>query len=231
MITNPAGDPSTWPTTVERRQDGDGMAGFWDATFDKLLNRTAHTYDQLLGATNGLAVKLASQAVGVFGTFLVGQRSISDANQGNFGGGTLLSVIQALWTGKAGLAGANTFTAAQARSGPGGTLAERATQVNQASPTFSFATADDTLWVDMSLGGAVHSVWTASTTGAASGVQTVNLAAYNTLVSTSVTVKRDDLSTICTIGGAGDGFATLKLLAGRWRLVAGSGQISVVTPY
>jgi hypothetical protein len=231
MITNPSGDPTTWPATVERRDDGDGTAGFWAQTFDKLLNRTAYTYDQLLGATNGLAVRLASQAVGAFGTFLIGQRAITDANQGNLAAGTLLSAMQTIWSSKAGLAGANTFTAAQARSGPGGTLAERATQVNQTFSTFTFATADDTLWVDMSLSGAVPSVWTATTAGAAAGVQTVNLAAYNTLISTSVTVKRDDASTICTLGGAGDGFATLKLLAGRWRLVAGSGQISITTPY
>jgi hypothetical protein len=237
MITNPAGDPSTWPTTVERRQDGDGMAGFWDATFDKLLNRTAHTYDQLLGATNGLAVKLASQAVGVFGTFLVGQRSISDANQGNFGGGTLLSVIQNLWSNKAGLAANNIFTGPRSRSGTAATDAERVNHRPSNGGAYSFATAHDMIWVDMGdgLGGTNH-VWTAGDTGSVLNAK-VDLAVFTPTLGHTVTVKRDDGGTICTFGNGGlGGFATLKYLAdttypaGRWRLTSVSGDVVANVP-
>jgi hypothetical protein len=238
MITNPSGDPSTWPATVERRQDGDGTAGFWDQTFDKLLNRGAYDHDQILGPTNGFFAKLASQAVGAFGTFLVGQRAVVDANQGTLAAGTLLSAIQAIWAGKAGLAANNIFTGPRSRSGTAATDAERVTHLASTVTAFSFATAHDTIWVNMLDGASPHGVpqtWTASDTSVLNS--TVNLAAYGTLIDSGVTVVREDTSVICTLGGAGTGFATIKFLAdaanpaGRWRLTSGSGAVSVTTPF
>jgi hypothetical protein len=237
MITNPSGDPSTWPATVERRQDGDGMAGFWDQTFDKLLNRTAHTYDQLLGATNGLAVKLASQAAGLFGTFLVGQRAVVDTNQGTLAAGTLLSAIQALWAGKAGINSTNIFTGPRSRSGTNATDAERVNHLASNGGAFSFATAHDMIWVDMAdgLAGTSH-VWTAGDTGSVLNTA-VDLAVFTPTLGHTITVKRDDASTICTFGNGGlGGFVTVKFLAdttypaGRWRLTSASGDVVANVP-
>jgi hypothetical protein len=236
-ITNINGSAASYPATVERRADNDGSAGFWDATIVPLVDRTAYLYDQLIGATNGLAVKLASQAVGVFGTYLVGQRAVVDANQGTLAAGTLLSAIQALWIGKAGISGTNIFTGPRSRSGTNATDAERVNHLASNGGAFSFATAHDMIWVDMAdgLAGTSH-VWTASDTGSVLNAK-VDLAVFTPTLGHTITVKRDDASTICTFGNGGlGGFATIKFLAdttypaGRWRLTSASGDVVANVP-
>jgi hypothetical protein len=204
---------------------------------------------QYIADTASNAVALASQATGAAGTGLVGQRAVVDANQGTLSAGPLSTAIASLWQGKAGLSGVNAFTAANSfaatttftgsrvRSGADATDVERTLQVDSDFSTFTFATSRDTIWVDMADGlTADNQIWTATSTGAVLG-STVHVAAYNTTIGEHVRVRRDDVSEMCTLGGAGTGFATLKFLAsdahpsGRWRLVSGSGDVTITTPY
>lgn len=132
---------------------------------------------------------------------------------------------------------ANTFTGAQTRQGTAAVDVERVTQVASSTTTYTFATANDTIFVDMQDGAspAALQVWTATSTGAVLNA-TVNVAVYDSSGSSHhVDVKRDDASTICSL--ANYGFATLKFIAdpghttGRWRVVSMSGTGSTPTPF
>ncbi len=113
-ITNPTGNPASYPATVERASNGEPTTDFWANTFDPLLNRTAYLQDQLLGATNGIVGKLASQVLTSSGVRLVGAEAHTGANgQGNTLAQTLFELLGTIWDTKAGLGVANAWTALQ----------------------------------------------------------------------------------------------------------------------
>lgn len=113
-ITNPTGNPATFPATVQRRDGTEPRTDFWTATFDPLLNRTSYLQDQLLGVVNGLRPNLASQVLTSSGVRLVGVEAHTGANaQGNYAAGLLYTVIVDLWDNKASLGNLNVFTVVQ----------------------------------------------------------------------------------------------------------------------
>ena len=113
-VTNPAGDPATYPATVERKSGDEPRTNFWDNTFDPLLNRTAYLHDQLLGTTNGLRPQLASQVLTSSGARLVGvEAQTGIANQGNAAAATLLARLEELWNTKGGINAETSWTAIQ----------------------------------------------------------------------------------------------------------------------
>lgn len=113
-VTNPTGNPASYPATVQRKSDGEPSTDFWASTFDPLLNRTSYLQDQLLGATNGLTAKLASQTASSSGVRLVGVEAHTGANaQGNYAAQLLFTLLGTLWDTKGGLSNTNTWNDVQ----------------------------------------------------------------------------------------------------------------------
>lgn len=113
-VTNPTGNPASYPATVQRKSGDEPRTDFWTATFDPLLNRTAYLQDQLLGTTNGLRPNLASQALNLSGVRIVGVEAHTGANaQGNYAASALYDLLVSLWDNKAGLTTLNVFGAVQ----------------------------------------------------------------------------------------------------------------------
>lgn len=113
-VTNPTGNPATYPATVERKSEGEPSTDFWTNTFDPLLNRTSYLQDQLLGTTNGLRPNLSSQVSTSSGVRLVGVEAHTGANgQGDTAAQTLFALLGTIWDTKGGLDSPSQWTQIQ----------------------------------------------------------------------------------------------------------------------
>lgn len=242
-VTNPTGNPATYPATVERKSDGEPSTDFWSNTFDPLLNRTSYLQDQLLGTTNGLRPNLSSQVSTSSGVRLIGVEAHTGANaQGNYVASTLYTIVTDIWDNKAGLTTLNVFGVVQDFS-KGFTVSDAAAigevQVRKRFLRARVPLSDADHTIDVTQGDR----FTVSGVPAAPRIITLDstieppeqgetMAVIISTLSTSAkpayTFKRDSGVTVATINGdaTGDGgtiYVEFEYDDGAWHLGANSG--------
>ena len=242
-VTNPTGNPASFPATVERKSDGEPSINFWANTFDPLLNRTSYLQDQLLGTTNGLRPNLSSQALTLSGIRIVGVEAHTGANaQGNYVAGTLYTVLTGIWDNKAGLTTPNVFGAIQDLS-KGFTVSDAAAigevQVRKRLLRARVPLSDANHTIDVTQGdrftvsgapAAPRTITLDSTIKPPSQGETMTVIAptLSTSAKPAYTFKRDSGVTVAEINGdvTGDGgtiFVEFEYDDGAWHLGANSG--------
>lgn len=190
-ITNPAGDPSSYPATVERRSDNEPRDGFWESTFDKLLNRTAWLHDQIVGFTASVLGQLASTTTTSSGTRLVGNEVHTGANyQGNLAASTLFALLGKIWDEKGNLL-----------------LRPRIplTDANHTSPAVNVSQGDRFTLTGAPIGPRVIKLDSTSVIPLNGMTMVFLIKELTSSAQPAYTFQRDDTSVICTVNGSATG--------------------------
>lgn len=242
-VTNPTGNPASYPATVERKSGDEPRTGFWDNTFDPLLNRTAYLQDQLLGTVNGLRPQLASQVTSSSGVRLVGVEAHTGANgQGDTAAQTLFALLGTLWDNKGGLTIANVWTGIQDFSkgfqvSDAGATGAALCRKQFIRPRVVLSDADHTIDVEQAdrfvLSGspaAPRTITLDSTTKVPANGETMILLIANLTTSAqpAYTIQREGGTVVATINGNGSGDAgaicvEVEYAESAWHLGINSG--------